>query len=55
LIDIDEFGIVLQNSNEKTGVGAVSLRICKAGHYCQNTKVTMILAMEPGDPNLLVG
>ena len=52
LIDIDEFGISLERTNKKYGYAHVSLWVRKPGHYTHDTKVTVIVAFEPGDPTL---
>lgn len=52
LIDFDEFGVELARCNDKYGRAAPSLRVRKPGHYTRSTKLTVILAVEPGDPNV---
>lgn len=52
LVDFDECGIELEQTNKSYGHGHVSLRIRKPGHYTKSTKLTVIMAIEPGDPNL---
>lgn len=51
-IDADEFGIAIQKCNRKSGHAYVSVRIRKPGHYCRDTKLTVLFAVEPGDPRL---
>jgi hypothetical protein len=52
LIDVDEYGIEIQRCNCKYGHSAKEVRIVKPGHYSKDTKLTVILAVEPGDPTL---
>ena len=52
LIDIDECGIELQRSNRKYGHMCAGIRVVKPGHYTKDTKLTIMLAVEPGDPQL---
>ena len=52
LIDIDECGIELQRSNRKYGHSFTGIRVVKPGHYSRDTKLTVILAVEAGDPDL---
>ena len=52
LIDIDECGIELQSSNRKYGHMPSGIRVVKPGHYSKDTKLTLLLAIEPGDPQL---
>jgi len=52
LLDVDEFGIALQKTNRNSGHAHSSIRIRKPGHYCRNTKLTCLFAIEPGDPTL---
>lgn len=47
LIDVGEVGIELSNEN-----GAAGFRLRKQGNYTRNTRTTVILAVEPGDPAL---
>jgi hypothetical protein len=51
-MDLDEFGIAIQRINKKYGHSHSTLRIRKAGHYCRDTKLTVLLGIEPGDPRL---
>ena len=55
LIDIDEYGIEIQCANQKYAHGAVGLRVVKPGHYSKDTKLTIILGIEAGDPQLQPG
>ena len=50
LIDIDECGIELKRANRKYGYGVNEMRVVIPGLYSQDTKVTIILAIEAGDP-----
>ena len=52
LIDIDEIGIELQRTNRKYGHSFAGVRVVKPGHYSRDTKITVILAVEAGDPAL---
>ena len=52
LIDVDEIGIELQRTNRKYGHSHTGIRVVKPGHYSRDTKLTVILAVEPGDPAL---
>ena len=52
LIDIDECGLMLMIANRNFGHAMKHLRVRKKGNYCRDTKVTVILAIEPGDPEL---
>lgn len=47
LIDVEECGIELENTG-----GHISLKIGKPGHYTRYTKLTILMAIEAGDPNL---
>ena len=52
LIDVDECGIELQRSNRKYGHSFSGVRVVQPGHYSRDTKLTIILAVEAGDPAL---
>ena len=52
LIDVDEIGIELQRSNRKYGHSFSGVRVVKPGHYSRDVKLTVILAVEAGDPAL---
>ena len=52
LIDVDECGIELMRSNRKYGHCSSGIRVVKPGHYSKDTKLTLLLAVEPGDPDL---
>ena len=52
LIDIDECGRELQNTNRKYGHSFSGVRVVKPRHESRDTKLTVILAVEPGDPAL---
>ena len=52
LIDVDECGIELLKTNRKYGHSFSGVRVVKPGHYSRDTKLTVILAVEPGDPDL---
>jgi hypothetical protein len=51
-IDIDEFGMEITRCNRKYGRADSGLRVRKPGHYTRTEKVTVILAVEAGDPNV---
>jgi transposase len=51
-VDFDECGIALETTNTKYGHAHTSIRIRKPGHYTKSRKVTVIMAIEPGDPTL---
>ena len=51
-IDIDECGIELQRCNRSCGFAFSGARVRKPGNYSRDVKVTVILAIEPGDPRL---
>jgi hypothetical protein len=51
-IDVDEFGMELSRCNDKYGRSHSSIRVRKPGHYSRSTKVTVLLAVEAGDPNV---
>jgi len=53
LIDFDEMGIGLEQVQTGKGHAHKSIRIRKTGHYSKHTKITVIMAIEPGDPRLL--
>jgi hypothetical protein len=59
LIDADEFGLHLNNANQKYGSSPRGLKIRKPGNYDRGTfKLTIILAIETGDleiPNGVIG
>jgi transposase len=53
LIDVDEFGIHKNSANCKQGSSLKGLYIKKPGHYDRGDfKLTIIIAVEPGDPAL---
>jgi hypothetical protein len=52
LVDFDECGVSLERTNRRNGHGMVGLRIRKPGHYTRDTKLTVLFAMEPGNPML---
>ena len=56
LIDADEFGVHLNAANQKYGSSPIGLKIRKPGNYDRGTfKLTVILAVEPGDPAIQAG
>ena len=50
--DTDECGIELESVNRTRGHSGAGIRIVKKAHYSKNTKLTIILTVEPGDPAL---
>ena len=46
LLDLDEFGIAMQQTTSNSGHCHTSFRIRKAGHYCRDTKITCLLCVE---------
>ena len=48
LLDADEFGISLEKCNNKYGWAAKCYRVRKPGHYTRDTKLTVLLCIEPG-------
>ena len=52
LIDVDECGIEITRTNRKYGHCSCGIRVVKPGHYSRDTKLTIILAVEAGDPAL---
>ncbi len=56
LIDADEFRLHLNSANRKYGSSPHGLKIRKPGNYDRGTfKLTIILAMETGDPAIPAG
>ena len=55
LIDVDDFAITLMKCNKKKGWALMCSRVRKYGHYKAGHKITVILAIEPGDPRLSQG
>jgi len=52
LIDIDECGFELKDAGLSFGHAVRGMRVRKVGNYGRGTcKITLILAIEPGDPN----
>ncbi len=52
LIDFDEFGVSLEKCNRTGGWAMKVLRVRKDGHYHHGAKITVIFAIETGDPLL---
>lgn len=52
MIDVDEAGFSLEKINRGRGRSAKGLRVRKRGHYTRDKKVTVRIAVSPGDPNL---
>ena len=51
-IDVDEFSMSLTRCNRKRGYAMSFYRVRKSGHYVKDTKLTVIIAVEPGDERL---
>jgi hypothetical protein len=52
LIDVDKFGVMLEKCNCTGGWAVMVHRVRKDGHYHHGIKMTVIFAIEPGDPAL---
>jgi hypothetical protein len=52
LKDLDECSIYMEQCNPIYGYSHKMIRIRKAGHYVKGKKITIICAVEPGDPTL---
>ena len=52
LIDIDEFAMEHKKLNRTKGWGMSCYRVRTVGNYTKDTKLTVILAIEAGDPRL---
>lgn len=55
LIDFDECGIEISRLNRGTGLASVGVRVRRPGHYERVEKLTLICAVEPGDPTIPPG
>ena len=53
LIDFDEFGVTLERRNRSCGWALTVFRVRNDGHYKVSRKITILFAIEPGDPALL--
>ena len=51
-IDIDEFAVEHRKLNRSKGWGLSCYRVRTVGNYTKDTKLTVILAIEAGDPRL---
>ena len=49
---MDEFGATFERCNHTGGWAVKVLRVQKDGHYHHGIKITIIFAIEPGDPAL---
>ena len=49
---MDEFGVTFERCNRTGGWAVKVLRVRKDGHYHHGAKITVIFAIEPGDPAL---
>ncbi len=52
LIDVDKFGVSLEKCNHRGGWAVKVLHVQKDGHYHHSMKMTVIFAIELGDPDL---
>jgi transposase len=52
LVDADECAFELTKTNRSSGHAGVGIRIRKPGFYTKDSKITVIAAIEPGDPNV---
>jgi len=52
LIDVDEFGATFEKCNRTGGWAMKVMRVQKDGHCHHGIKITVIFAIEPGDPAL---
>ena len=52
LIDVDEFAVEHKKLNRTKGWGVSCYRVRTVGNYTKETKLTVILAIEAGDPRL---
>jgi hypothetical protein len=52
LVNFDECGIGLEQCERSKGHALQGIRIRKPGHYTRDTKYSIIVAIEPGNPNL---
>jgi hypothetical protein len=52
LIDVDKFGLTFEKCNRTSGWAVTVHRVRKDGHYHHGMKMTVIFAIEPGDPAL---
>ena len=55
LIDVDEFSITLEKCNRTEGWEIKCRRVRTDGHYKSGLKLTVLLAIEPGDPRVPAG
>jgi hypothetical protein len=53
LIDVNEFGITLEKCNRIGGCMFKVFCVRKDWHYHHGAKITVLFAIEPGDPRLL--
>jgi hypothetical protein len=52
LLDVDKFGLTFEKCNRTSGWAVTVHRVRKDGHYHHGMKMTIIFAIEPGDPAL---
>lgn len=52
LIDVDEFGVELNQCNRTKGWAINFFRVRVPGHYTRTQKLTVLIGIEPGDNNL---
>ena len=55
LIDVDEFGVTLEKCNRTGGWALKVFRVRTGGHYHHGDKLTVLFAIEPGDPRVPAG
>jgi hypothetical protein len=55
LIDVDECGLELRDASSTYGHAVKELRVVKKGNYSRDVKLTVILAIEAGDPAIPAG
>ena len=55
LVDFDEMAVFLETCNPKHGHAHKTIRIRKPGFYAKSKKITVIMAIEAGDPSLPAG
>ena len=51
-IDVDEFGMTLERTNPKFGYSIRLYRVRKPGHYTRDHKLTVLVGIEAGDPDI---
>ena len=51
-INVDEFRISLEQTNKKYGYALTVHRVRTPGHYTRDVKLTVLFAIDPGNPGL---